>query len=133
MRAVFADTSFYVALFNARDVAHTRAVLAGKRLECPVLLTDFIILELGNTLSGLGLRKLFTELVSDLRADQNVRIVPASRDLLGRGLSLFSGRADKEWSLTDCTSFVAMKEEGLTEALTTDHHFEQAGFVALLR
>jgi hypothetical protein len=133
MKAVFADTSFYVALLNARDITHARAVQAGKCLECPVLLTDFIILELGNALSGPGLRKLFTELVSDLRADPNVRIITASRDLLGRGLSLFSDRADKEWSLTDGTSFVAMKEEGLTEALTTDHHFEQAGFTALLR
>jgi uncharacterized protein len=41
-------------------------------------------------------------------------------------------RRDKEWSLTDCISFVVMKERGLTEALTADHHFEQAGFKALL-
>ncbi len=133
MKVVFADTSFYVALVNVRGISHTRAVQAGKRLECPVLLTDFIILELGNALSGPGLRKLFTELVSDLRADPDVRIVPALRDLLDRGLMLFLARADKEWSLTDCTSFVVMKEEGLTEALTTDHHFEQAGSTALLR
>ena len=133
MKAVFADTSFYVALLNARDIAHMRAVQAGKRLDCPVLLTDFIILELGNALSGPGLRALFTELVSGLHADPNVQIVPASRDLLARGLSLFSARRDKQWSLTDCTSFVVMTEERLTEALTTDHHFEQAGFVAMLR
>ncbi len=55
------------------------------------------------------------------------------RRLLDRGFELFSRRADKEWSLTDCTSFVVMREEGLTDALTTDHHFEQAGFSVLLR
>jgi predicted nucleic acid-binding protein len=53
--------------------------------------------------------------------------------LLDRGIELFSHRADKAWSLTDCTSFAVMQEEELTDALTTDHHFEQAGFTALLR
>jgi hypothetical protein len=53
--------------------------------------------------------------------------------MLDRGLTLFSRRPDKEWSLTDCTSFVVMQQERLTDALTTDHHFEQAGFRALLR
>jgi uncharacterized protein len=132
MSAVFADTSFYLAVLNPRDLAHSTALEVGKQRR-PVLLTDFILLELGNALSGASGRELFSRLVSHLRARDNVRIIPASRDLLDRGLELFSRRADKEWSLTDCTSFVVMKEEGLTEALTTDHHFEQAGFEALLR
>jgi hypothetical protein len=51
---------------------------------------------------------------------------------LQRGLDLFAGRSDKNWSLTDCISFVVMQDEGLTEALTGDSHFEQAGFKALL-
>ena len=63
----------------------------------------------------------------------NVRIIPASRDLLERGFQLLSHSMDKAWSLTDCTSFVVMQEEGLTDALTTDHHFEQAGFTVLLQ
>ena len=78
-------------------------------------------------------RELFARLVPHLRSHPNVRIVPASRELLDRGFELFSRCADKDWSLTDCTSFVVMREEGLTDALTTDHHFEQAGFKALLR
>ena len=98
-----------------------------------MVLTDFILLELGNALSGVGQREVFSTLVPRLRSNPSVRIVPASRNLLDRGFELFSRRADKEWSLTDCTSFVVMREEDLTDALTTDHHFEQAGFVALLR
>jgi len=133
MKAVFADTSFYLAVLNPRDLAHAKALQVGERFHRPVLLTDFTLLELGNALSGAGQRELFSRLVSHLRAHPNVRIIPASRDLLDRGLELFSRRGDKEWSLTDCTSFVVMQEEGLTEALTTDHHFEQAGFRALLR
>ncbi len=59
-------------------------------------------------------------------------IVPSSSDLFWRGIKLFDARPDKEWSLTDCISFEVMAELGLTDALTADHHFEQAGFRALL-
>jgi predicted nucleic acid-binding protein len=133
MKPLFADTSFYVALLSPRDLAHVKARDLGERLHRPVLLTDFVLLELGNVLSGAEQRGLFVQLSGQLRSDPNVRIFAASRDLLEEGLELFSRRADKEWSLTDCTSFVVMQREGLTEALTTDHHFEQAGFSALLR
>jgi predicted nucleic acid-binding protein len=59
--------------------------------------------------------------------------VPASPELFQRGVELFRARPDKEWSLTDCISFVVMTEKGLSEALTGDRHFEQAGFHALLK
>jgi hypothetical protein len=133
MKPLFADTSFYVALLSPRDARHGQATELSQRLERSVVLTDFILLELGNALSGAGQRELFSRLVPHLHSDRNVRIIPASRDLLERGFELFSRRADKEWSLTDCTSFVVMREEELTEALTTDHHFEQAGFTVLLK
>jgi predicted nucleic acid-binding protein len=58
--------------------------------------------------------------------------MPLDSGLLQRGLHLFAGRPDKNWSLTDCISFVVMQDEGLIEALTADAHFEQAGFKALL-
>jgi predicted nucleic acid-binding protein len=48
-------------------------------------------------------------------------------------LDLYASRFDKAWSLTDCISFVVMEQQGIREALTGDHHFEQAGFVALLK
>jgi uncharacterized protein len=133
MTAVFADTSFYLAVLNPRDVAHAKAVQVGERIERPVVLSDFILLELGNALSAVRQREFFSRLVLHLRSHPNVRIIPASRELLDRGFQLFSRRADKAWSLTDCMSFVVMQDEGLTEALTTDHHFEQAGFAVLLQ
>ncbi len=133
MKALFADTSFYLAVLNPRDLAHAKALQVAERFHRPVLLTDFILLELGNALSGVGQRELFSRLVPQLRLHPNVRIIPASRNLLDRGFAIFSRSGDKEWSLTDCISFVVMQEEGVTEALTTDHHFEQAGFTVLLR
>jgi predicted nucleic acid-binding protein len=53
--------------------------------------------------------------------------------LFDQGFELYARRLDKDWSLTDCISFVVMREHGLTHALTGDHHFEQAGFRILLK
>jgi predicted nucleic acid-binding protein len=52
---------------------------------------------------------------------------------MARGIQLYDSRPDKQWSLTDCISFVVMQDRGIVEALTGDHHFEQAGFTALLK
>lgn len=133
MTPVFADSSFYVALCSPRDSAHAKAIEVSQNLKRSVVLTDFVLLELGNAFSVAGARELFCRLARRLRSDENVRIVPASRDLLERGFDLFARRPDKEWSLIDCTSFVVMKDEGLMDALSTDHHFQQAGFQALLQ
>ena len=59
--------------------------------------------------------------------------MPASQGLWERGVALHAARQDKEWSLTDCLSFVVTQERGIREALTGDHHFEQAGFGVLLK
>ncbi|HET6574633.1 MAG TPA: hypothetical protein VFG68_13580 [Fimbriiglobus sp.] len=67
-----------------------------------------------------------------LAADPSTQIVPASDDLFTAGLDLYGRRPDKQWSLTDCVSFVVMGREGIAEALTGDHDFEQAGFTARL-
>jgi predicted nucleic acid-binding protein len=60
-------------------------------------------------------------------------IVETSGKLFRTGVAFYSRRPDKDWSLTDCISFVVMRDRGITEALTGDHHFEQAGFKALLK
>jgi predicted nucleic acid-binding protein len=61
-----------------------------------------------------------------------VRIVPVTRNLITRGWDLYTQRPDKEWSLTDCVSFTVMRQLRITEALTGDCHFQQAGFRVLL-
>ena len=66
------------------------------------------------------------------QASPSVEIIPASSHLFNAALELYRSRPDKDWGLTDCASFVAMGERGLSEALTTDEHFRQAGFRALL-
>lgn len=133
MKAVFADTSYYVALLGPRDAHHERAVAWNERLLGQVVVTEYVLVELGSALSGLPDRHLFVPFIEELLKDPGTVFVPASAALLRQGLALFAARPDKEWSLVDCISFSVMKQRRLKDALTTDHHFEQAGFRALLR
>jgi uncharacterized protein len=131
MSAVFADTFFYLALLRQDDPAHERA-LAQLRVNRTTVTTEFILLELGNACARAEDHADFLALVEGMCASERVKIIPLSSQLFNRGLQLMSEREDKDWSLTDCTSFVVMGDEGLREALTADQHFEQAGFVRIL-
>jgi len=68
-----------------------------------------------------------------LRTSPSVTIVPAEQSLFDRGATLYDERPDKAWSLTDCISFIVMQDYSLRDALTGDHHFEQAGFNVLMK
>ena len=127
----FADTFYFLALLNRNDHAHAAAKTASTGSK--LLTTELVLMEVGDAMCELAKRPSFVGLVETLRSDTNVEILPATSELFQRGLDLFNRRPDKEWSMTDCTSFVVMQERGIAEALTGDHHFEQAGFTALLR
>lgn len=132
MNAVFADTSFYLALLREDDPAHTPA-LARLMLNQPIVTTEFILLELGNACARAADHTDFLAQVAGMRASPRIRIIPLDSRLLNRGLERMKDRPDKDWSLTDCISFTVMEEEAIQEALTADRHFEQAGFTALLK
>jgi predicted nucleic acid-binding protein len=95
--------------------------------------TAWVITELADGFCKAATRASFLRLHHVMIRDPFLTIVPADQALMHRGIALYASRPDKDWSLTDCISFVVMQEGGLTEALTGDHHFEQAGFVALLK
>jgi predicted nucleic acid-binding protein len=78
-------------------------------------------------------RFAFVSLEARMRADPRFTTIPANPQLYDQGLDLYRSRPDKDWSLTDCISFTVMRQRGISEALTGDHHFEQAGFVAILK
>lgn len=132
MNAILVDTSFYVALLSPRDQHHAAAAKIASGLRRRLVVTEFVLLELANAFSATESRRRLPALWDFLRADPSVAVIPASSELLARGFSRFANRLDKEWSLTDCISFVVMEDHGITEALTSDHHFEQAGFSRLL-
>lgn len=95
--------------------------------------TRAVLMEIGNALSKQRYRPAAVELLLSLENDPKVEIVPVSGDLYAQAFKLFSERTDKEWGLVDCVSFVVMRERGITDALTSDDHFRQAGFNALMR
>ncbi len=132
MNASFADSFYFLALLNPRDAAHDRAVAASRALPGRLVTTDYILIEVADALSSPRDRPRFLALLDALAADPDTAIIPADGDLFRRGTDLFRARADKDWPLTDCLSFVVMADLGLTEALTGDRHFLQAGFRPLL-
>ena len=129
---IFADTFFYLALLRNDDPAHVRA-LAAARQNRPILTTEFVLLELGNACARAEDHADFLALIEGIRATARITVVPLGSSLMERGLQRMGERADKDWSLTDCVSFVVMEDHAITEALTGDRHFEQAGFAALLK
>ena len=133
MKAVFADTYFYLALLSRDAAARAKAEEVAARTRVPTVTSSFVLMEVGNALSSPAHRQSYLALVRLLASNPHATVVPASQELFDRGQSLFAARPDKEWSLTDCTSFIIMKDRGINEALTADHRFEQAGFVALLK
>jgi predicted nucleic acid-binding protein len=132
MRTTFADTFYYLALLNPRDAAHQRAVTASEGLSGRLVTTAYVLTEVADALAAPRDRPRFLALLQTLEADPDVTIVPASDALFHRGVDLYRQRPDKGWPLTDCISLVVMSDFGTTEALTGDHHFQQAGLVALL-
>jgi predicted nucleic acid-binding protein len=132
VNAVFADTFFYLVLLDDAEPDHERA-LAQSKIPRLIVTTEFILLELGNACARAEDHADFLALVAGMRASPRVKIIPLASELFNRGLARMRERNDKDWSLTDCISFVVMEDEGLHKTLTGDQHFEQAGFKALLK
>lgn len=129
------DTSYAVALVSKGDQYHQAAqhLATRYRARAKLVFTQAVCLEIGNSLAKRRNRPDAVRLLSGIQRDPGVVIVPMSDDLYSEALTLFTERPDKEWSLIDCVSFVVMKDRGITSALTSDGHFEQAGFEPLLR
>ena len=133
MKTVYVDTSHLLALSLNRDAHHDIATRLQLGFEGRMVTTDYVLVEFADALCSGNLRLLVIQAIEGLQNDPLVEVVPASRQLQTAGLAMFRSRPDKSWSLTDCISFVVMKEREITESFTADHHLEQAGFRALLR
>ena len=133
MKTVFGDSSYFFALINWRDVDHALATRHFEDSEDRILTTGWIAMEVADGFSKPEHRSVALQLLDQFRTDFGFVFVPCSDELMLTGLDHFRNRPDKSWSLTDCISFVVMEQHKLTEALTADHHFVQAGFVALLK
>ncbi|MHB1035852.1 MAG: type II toxin-antitoxin system VapC family toxin [Pirellulales bacterium] len=133
MKTIFADTFFYLALVSRDDAAHRRVVDFCRASSVQTVTTAWVLTEVADALAAPRQRRVFLALFERLQADPTVTIVAPTQAWFEQGVALYASRLDKEWSITDCISFAVMRERDLTDALTADRHFEQAGFTRLLK
>jgi predicted nucleic acid-binding protein len=133
MNALFADTSYFIALLSIRDIHHRRADKYTREFDGIVITTQWIMLELANFFADSQKRAQTIELIETIITDPKTVCIPATEASFRAGWQLYQTRRDKGWSLTDCISFNSMHDRGLMEALSSDRHFEQAGFRILLK
>ena len=132
---VFLDTNAWVMVLNKRESRHAEANAKLRELGRAgwvLVVTDWVIAETGNGLARPPARTVFSEAVRQFLRSPRTRVVHVTPELMERAVDLFTERPDKTWGLVDRASFVVMEDEGITDAFTTDHHFEQAGFACLL-
>ena len=129
----FVDTGYFLGLLLPHDTLFHQARQWANAIRGFLVTTEYVLVEVADALSSPLNRRLVAPYFESLRQTSLLTIVPASVALFEAGLRLHTARNDKAWSLTDCISFHVMQSQGISRALAFDHHFEQAGFEALLR
>lgn len=135
MKKVFADTSGWLAIVLKSDSFHKKAVQIYLELlasEYSFVTHEGILLEVGNGLSSAKTRDVALKLKDSIEKSTRIELVSLSPELLEAGWKLYAERPDKDWGIVDCISFIVMQRQNITEALTADRHFKQAGFIKLL-
>ena len=134
MKAVFADTGYWVALIDPDDSLHQKVLfVSGALWGTVVVTTDLVLIEVLNHFSNYGRNYRRIAVAAIKQARLAASVVSLSDTSFEKALVLYAARPDKAWGLTDCASFVLMEERGITDALAFDQPFVQAGFGALLR
>ena len=131
----FADTSFWIAVSQKTDQYHGRASAWSDYLvkrDAFILTTEAILWEWMNALANSTTRRATAEGCRRCHQDTQIEVVPFAVDMVAAASRLYEARSDKNWSLTDCLSFLVMEQRRVSRALTTDHHFRQAGFETVL-
>ena len=133
MKKTFVDTAFILAVVSEKDELHQKSRELVKIYgTLPWMTTDLVLYEVANSLAR-NAKPQAQKIISEFLEADGIEIVYASPALFRKGFALYCKYADKTWGLVDCVSFVVMRETGITDALTNDKHFQQAGFNALMR
>jgi predicted nucleic acid-binding protein len=130
---VFADTFALIAWLNPSDEFHAEVTDYLDSFTGRLVTTEWVLMELADALSAPIARGTAVAFLQAVRADPLFDIIGYDAVVYQAGFDLFVARPDKAWSLTDCISFSVMTERRLSEALTADHDFEQAGFRAVFK
>lgn len=129
----FVDSGYLIALVDRADQLHDRSLKWAGFLVDDLITTSLVWVELFNHCTAQPLRDSAHRFREALDAQTRFKAIHVDEKLMQAGFALHRGRPDKTWSLTDCISFTVMTDRGIKRALAYDHHFEQAGFEALLR
>lgn len=132
MREYFVDAWLMIALLDRADQHHRQATRLYNRLRSAFLVThDAVLIEVLAFFAADGANARKAAVVMVRKAQAQWTVLPCHGDLFDRALDLYARRPDKEYSLTDCMSMVVMRERGIEQVLTNDHHFRQEGFDAV--
>ncbi|MBI5234007.1 MAG: type II toxin-antitoxin system VapC family toxin [Deltaproteobacteria bacterium] len=129
--AVFVDSFAWIAAINKSDNYHkaslkTIEMLLGKRVK--LVTTNYVVIETINALSKMEFRKSVIAFVERLEISASVEMVKINDDIYRNAWTLYQKRMDKDWGITDCTSFEVMRLFDIKRTFTNDKHFEQAGY-----
>jgi predicted nucleic acid-binding protein len=133
---IFIDSSGFFAMLASDEDRHAAAakiVATAQKRKRGFVTTDYVLDETATLLKARRKNQLVLQLFDRLDKSQACRIEWTDSDRFHDVRTFFLKHSDQEWSFTDCLSFCVMSELRLRDALTKDAHFEQAGFVALLR
>jgi len=130
---VFMDTYGLIAWVNTRDAAHQPVKSYLDAYSGRIVTTEWVLREFADAFSLSRTKPFAIEAIKRIHRLTMFVVVSFESAIYQAGFDLYEGRSDKDWSLTDCISFAVMSERGLSDALTADHHFEQAGFRAVFK
>jgi len=136
MKTVFADTGYWIALLDPQDTLHFKAINLSRALtQVQIYTSEMVLTEVLNHFSKHGnfLRYASVNFIEKMQENQSITIIPQTDDIFQQALILYKQRPDQAWSHTDCSSFCIMAQQNILDALAYDKHFEQAGFIALMR
>lgn len=135
MIAVFVDTHYWVASVNSLDQWHEKALeVEDNLIGANLVTTEEVLIEVLNYFSSFGpqVRLKMVRIIHRLFERSDIEVIPQTEESFLAGMAFYEERLDKGYSLTDCISMNVMRERGITDVLTSDHHFSQEGFRLLL-
>ncbi len=133
MRKVFLDTCGILALVNSDDNLHIKAVEVNNSLlleKTRFYVTDYVLTEVANALSKRKLLGIKT--INCLLSSEDTQFVRIDKKTFDESIEIYRKYSDKQWGLTDISSFIIMKRFNIWDSLTHDKHFQQFGFNILL-
>lgn len=133
---VFVDAFAWIASINKNDNYHEISLSILENLikeKTKLITTNYVLIETINALSNTGFRKSVIEFINKIENSQSVSIVKITDEIYNNAWNIYKKRLDKDWRITDCTSFEVMHRFKINKAFTNDNHFEQAGYYLMVK